>query len=74
MVIANPMYDTAFKKLMKDSEASKFIISTLLGKPIVSIEPRLKGRIYMEDEQDETRALALRLYQLDYVFNILLKY
>ncbi|MDR1340035.1 MAG: hypothetical protein LBK58_08300 [Prevotellaceae bacterium] len=67
MIIANPMYDTAFKKLMKDSEASKFIVSTLLGKPVVSIEPRLKGAIYMEDEQDKTRALALRLYQFDYV-------
>jgi hypothetical protein len=55
---------------MKDNEASKFIISTLLGKPVVSIEMKSWGIIYSEDEQDKTRALALRVCLFDYVATI----
>jgi hypothetical protein len=41
MIVANPIYGTVFKRLMEDNERSKFIVSTLLGKPVVTIETML---------------------------------
>jgi ribosomal protein L12E/L44/L45/RPP1/RPP2 len=39
MLIANPIYDTAFKRLLENERVARFFISTLLGKPVLSIVP-----------------------------------
>ncbi|MDR2691305.1 MAG: hypothetical protein LBB73_03270 [Dysgonamonadaceae bacterium] len=70
MIIANPIFDTVFKRLMEDKEASKFIVSTLLGKPVISIEVKSQEVTYTEDEQSKSQAVALRLYRLDFVATI----
>ncbi|MDR1155182.1 MAG: hypothetical protein LBL04_10740, partial [Bacteroidales bacterium] len=70
MIIANPIYDTVFKRLMEDNETSKFIVSTLLGKPVVSIEVKSQEVTYMEDEQEKALAVALRMYRLDFVATV----
>ncbi|MDR1340036.1 MAG: hypothetical protein LBK58_08305 [Prevotellaceae bacterium] len=70
MIIANPIYDTVFKRLMDDNETSKFIVSTLLGKPVVSIEVRSQEVMYMEDEQAKVMTVALRMYRLDFVATV----
>ncbi|MDR2691304.1 MAG: hypothetical protein LBB73_03265 [Dysgonamonadaceae bacterium] len=70
MIIANPIFETVFKRLMRDKEASKFIVSTLLGKPIVSIEMKHWGTIYTEDEQDKSQVLAVRVCWFDFVATI----
>jgi hypothetical protein len=36
-VIANPIYDTVFKKLMENERIAKFFLSTLLGENIISL-------------------------------------
>lgn len=71
MIIANPIYDTVFKRLMEDTECSKFIVSTLLGKPVVSIRVKSQEVTYSEDEQQKAQAVALRLYRLDFTATIL---
>jgi hypothetical protein len=38
MLIANPIYDVVFKRLMENEKVAKFFIGTLLGEPIESIE------------------------------------
>ncbi|MDR1155351.1 MAG: hypothetical protein LBL04_11645 [Bacteroidales bacterium] len=70
MIIANPIYDTVFKRLTEDNETSKFIVSTLLGKPVVSIEVKSQEVMYMEDEQAKALAVALRMYRLDFVATV----
>jgi hypothetical protein len=55
---------------MEDKETSKFIVTTLLGKPVVSIEVKSQEVTYTEDEQEKALAVALRLYRLDFVATI----
>ena len=38
MLIANPIYDVVFKKLMEDDKVSKFFVGTLTSDRIVSLE------------------------------------
>lgn len=38
MIIANPIYDVVFKRLMKNDRVAKFFIGTLLERTIESIE------------------------------------
>ena len=38
MVIANPIYDAVFKRLMEDNRIAKFFIGTLLEQIIESVE------------------------------------
>jgi hypothetical protein len=38
MLIANPIYDTAFKRLMENQTIAKFFISTLIEQEVVSLE------------------------------------
>jgi hypothetical protein len=70
MIIANPIYDTVFKRLMEDNETSKFIVNVLLGMPVVSIDVKSQEITYMEDEQAKMLAVALRLYRFDFVATI----
>ncbi|MDR2026143.1 MAG: hypothetical protein LBQ01_01115, partial [Prevotellaceae bacterium] len=39
-IIANPIYDTVFKKLMENERIAKFFLSTILEQQIVSIDVR----------------------------------
>jgi hypothetical protein len=70
MIIANPIYDTVFKRLMEDEAAAKFIVSTLLGQQVTSIGVQSQELTYAEDEQSKAQAVALRLYRLDLVATI----
>ncbi|MDR0338211.1 MAG: hypothetical protein LBI18_14105, partial [Planctomycetaceae bacterium] len=40
IIIANPIYDVVFKRLMDDAENAKFFIETLLDQEIKNIEFR----------------------------------
>jgi hypothetical protein len=55
---------------MENEQVSKFIVSTLLGIPVVSIEVKSQEVTYVEDEQSKLQAVALRLYRLDFVATI----
>ena len=40
MYIANPIYDVVFKYLMEDSQIAKLLISKIINKEILQLEPR----------------------------------
>jgi hypothetical protein len=64
MRIANPIYDVVFKFLMEDLEIAKLMISTLIEKEILELEPR---------PQESTVKLArqsLTVYRLDFAARI----
>jgi hypothetical protein len=54
MVIANPIYDTAFKKLMENERLAKFFIGTLLEQNIVSLEMNPQEYTYKIDTDAES--------------------
>jgi len=43
MVIANPIYDVVFKRLMENDKVAKFFIGTLLEQTIENIEVKPPG-------------------------------
>ncbi|GHT10701.1 hypothetical protein AGMMS4956_02560 [Bacteroidia bacterium] len=64
MIIANPIYDLAFKRLMENERVAKFFIGTLLGQTIeaVTATPQEFTR-YNKEEQ-------LTVFRLDFVATI----
>jgi DNA repair exonuclease SbcCD ATPase subunit len=77
MIIANPIYDTVFKKLMENERLSKFFIGTLLEQTIVSLEMNPQEftykRIAPEDDKSESndsKGLGYSVFRLDFVATV----
>jgi hypothetical protein len=54
-IIAGPIYDTVFKRLMKNREIVKFFLSAILGRQFTAIEvrPQEFTRKKKNDEKDK---------------------
>ncbi len=63
MLIANPIYDVVFKRLMENNKVAKFFISTILGKTIESVEVKPQEFTYISnlDLKNPTIKEAVRL-------------
>ena len=44
MIIANPIYDATFKRLLENDNVAKFLIGTILDCKIISLEPYIQER------------------------------
>jgi hypothetical protein len=64
MVIANPIYDVVFKRLMEDNRIAKFFIGTLLEQTIDSVEVKPQEFTYT----DELAGLAV--FRLDFLATV----
>ncbi|TAG52900.1 MAG: hypothetical protein EAZ27_11660 [Cytophagales bacterium] len=64
MVIANPIYDVVFKRMMENDKVAKFFIGTLLDKVIETVEVKPQEFTYT----DEFSALAV--FRLDFLATI----
>lgn len=82
MVIANPIYDVVFKRLMENEKVVKFFISTLLDQNIETVELKPQeytyhGQIDYDNpntikaiESRMIERLSIRVYRLDFVATI----
>ena len=59
MIIANPIYDVVFKRLMENERIAKFFIGTLLNQIIESVEMR-PPRIYLYERTGRPGCLSVR--------------
>lgn len=64
MVIANPIYDVVFKKMMENDKVAKFFIGTLLEQTIESVEVKPQEFTY----SDELAGLAV--FRLDFIATV----
>ncbi|GEM56701.1 hypothetical protein FB1_29220 [Flavobacterium branchiophilum NBRC 15030 = ATCC 35035] len=64
MIIANPIYDVVFKKMMENDRVAKFFIGTLLNQTIETIEVKPQEFTYT----DELAGLAV--FRLDFIATI----
>jgi len=64
MIIANPIYDVAFKRLMENDRVAKFFLSTMLGQKIESLE--LKPQVFTYDDKNKIFGI-IRLFRLDFM-------
>lgn len=61
MLIANPIYDVVFKRLMENERVAKFFISTMLGQTVESLEVKPQEFTY----SDQLAGLAV--FRLDFI-------
>ena len=61
MIIANPIYDTVFKRMMENERVAKFFIGTLLEEQIETVEVKPQEFTYT----DELAGLAV--FRLDFI-------
>jgi len=64
MIIANPIYDTVFKRMMENERVAKFFIGTLLEQNIEAVEVKPQEFTYT----DELAGLAV--FRLDFIATI----
>lgn len=61
MIIANPIYDVVFKRLMENERVAKFFISTLLSQVVESLEVQPQEFTYTD------RLAGLAVFRLDFI-------
>ena len=61
MIIANPIYDVVFKRLMENDRVAKFFISTMIGQRVESLQVKPQEITYSDE------LAGLRLFRLDFI-------
>ncbi|MDR2473291.1 MAG: hypothetical protein LBD53_07015, partial [Tannerella sp.] len=77
MLIANPMYDVVFKRLMENERVARFFLSTMLNQNVVDVmfypqEFTYKTEYSDKDIPKEKRELGVSVFRVDFVATILL--
>jgi len=71
MIIANPIYDVVFKRMMENDRVAKFFIGTLLNETIESIEVKPQEYTYEgEFEKDDPKAIEIIEQRIRKRYNI----
>ena len=68
MVIANPIYDVVFKRLMENEKVAKFFIGTLLGEKVETIT--VKPQEFTHTVKSEDVLVTLSVFRLDFIATI----
>ncbi len=64
MLIANPIYDVVFKRLMENDKVAKFFIGTLLDEVIENVEVKPQEFTYVND------LVGVAVFRLDFIATI----
>ena len=82
MVIANPIYDIVFKRLMENDRVAKFFMGTLLEENIEAVEVKPQEFIYSKDYEKSTpgkkkfikqqikEQLSINFFRLDFILSM----
>jgi hypothetical protein len=72
MIIANPIYDVVFKRLMEDQRIARFFIETLTGESIVDIELKPQEFTWHREAREAKDVETLRAIKEKYnVYDLL---
>ncbi|MGB3618439.1 MAG: hypothetical protein WBA12_09980 [Catalinimonas sp.] len=66
MLIANPIYDVVFKRLMENEKVAKFFIGTFLNATVEDLSVRPQEFTYTREE-DEGKLVDLTVFRLDFI-------
>jgi hypothetical protein len=73
-VIANPIYDTVFKKLMENGRIAKFFLSTLLDENIISVNAHPQEFTYRKKasakEAPSDENVGYSIFRIDFMATI----
>jgi len=65
MVIANPIYNVVFKRLMENERVAKFFISTMLDEEVISLTLRPQEFTYFDEDR-----IPIAIFRLDFLATI----
>lgn len=65
MIIANPIYDVVFKRLMENERVAKFFIGTLLNEDVVSLKLKPQEFTYFDKDR-----VPIAIFRLDFMATI----
>ncbi|MDR2026051.1 MAG: hypothetical protein LBQ01_00645, partial [Prevotellaceae bacterium] len=80
LIIANPIYDTVFKKLMENMKIVKFFLSTILGQQVTAVDVLPQEYTRKKDEKDgeendpakkEDKPVPYSLYRVDFMATVI---
>jgi hypothetical protein len=71
ITIANPIYDTVFKRLMEDLEVARALVSCLLGVPVLELQPLPHEVTDYSAGSPAADGTLVRIFRLD--FNALIQ-
>ncbi|MFT5915906.1 MAG: hypothetical protein ACI81T_002409 [Bacteroidia bacterium] len=66
MLIANPIYDVVFKRLMENEKVAKFFIGTFLNATVEKLDLRPQEFTYAEAERNN-KLIELTVFRLDFI-------
>jgi len=69
MLIANPIYDVVFKRLMENEKVAKFFIGTILNAHIEQLEVRPQEFTYIKDAavEENVTSIGVTVFRLDFI-------
>ncbi|MDR3266142.1 MAG: hypothetical protein LBT24_01035, partial [Tannerella sp.] len=71
LTIANPMYDTVFKRLMENDRVVKFFIGTLLEQEVLSVDVRPQEyTVLSKKEKKKNATLGYSVYRIDFMATV----
>ncbi|MDR0305562.1 MAG: hypothetical protein LBI42_01865 [Chitinispirillales bacterium] len=65
MIIANPIYDATFKRLLENDRAAKFFIGTILNCKVLSLKPDVREHTELDKDTGK-----LTLFRMDFAATI----
>ncbi|MDR2765356.1 MAG: hypothetical protein LBB90_10050, partial [Tannerella sp.] len=71
-IIANPIYDTVFKKLMENERIAKFFLSTVLEEQVISVDVRPQEFTYRKAEKADPAPgdIGYSVFRIDFMATI----
>ncbi|MDR2814387.1 MAG: hypothetical protein LBB79_07015 [Prevotellaceae bacterium] len=71
-IIANPIYDTVFKKLMENERIAKFFLSTVLEQQVVSVDVRPQEFTYKKAQKPDPAPadIGYSIFRIDFMATI----
>ena len=70
MIIANPIYDAVFKRMMEDSRSARFFIGTLLNETVTDVIVAPQEFSLQIENKEKEKAATLALLRMDFVATI----
>jgi hypothetical protein len=61
MIIANPIYDTVFKRMMENRRIARFFVATLIGEPVEEIAMMPKEYTYEKSRRKRKRKVKTEM-------------
>jgi hypothetical protein len=77
LIIANPIYDTVFKKLMENMKIVKFFLSTILGQEVTAVQVlpqefthKIDKKSRKRKKKKEDKAVPYSVYRIDFMATV----